>query len=216
MKHKSYKYIGKSLILTISFLFSIILYSNINSDENFIDALSCTGCSEWLSLCDSEIIEWAQNLLYSQDGNGNCNQWSEDCGTGQTMTRSGRVYIGGEISFTGSKLNVTKGIISKQLFICHSGWCDYVFEQDYDLLPLEKVQEFVEQNHHLPGIPSASEIEDLGAFSLDETALSHQEKIEEIFLHLIELEKNITNLETDLAFASKKNKEFKKTLNITN
>ena len=169
----------------------------------------CADCSDWISDCNSEIIEWTQNLLYSQDGNGNCEQWSDNCGTGQTITRTGRVYVGGEVAFTGCKLNVKRGIIAKQLFVCTTGWCDYVFEDEYDLPSLEEVQEFVEKNNHLPGIPSAAEIEDVGSFCLNDSALSHQEKIEEIFLYLIDLEKNITQLERSIHAATKLNNQLK-------
>ncbi|WCT13686.1 tail fiber protein [Mucilaginibacter jinjuensis] len=35
---------------------------------------------------------------------------------------------------------------------------DYVFDKDYDLAPLKKVSTYIDQNHHLPEIPSAAQV----------------------------------------------------------
>ena len=39
---------------------------------------------------------------------------------------------------------------------------DYVFGSNYDLWSLEEVDRFVKQNHHLPGVPSAVDVEEMG------------------------------------------------------
>ena len=62
-----------------------------------------------------------------------------------------------------------------QLYVCGGGlfdelearairvqvnnWCDYVFEEDYDLRSLEETEAYIQANKHLPEIPSAKEIE---------------------------------------------------------
>ncbi len=39
-----------------------------------------------------------------------------------------------------------------------NNWADYVFEDDYDLMSLDNLESYVKNNHHLPNIPSASEV----------------------------------------------------------
>ena len=47
-----------------------------------------------------------------------------------------------------------------------SSWPDYVFEDDYDKMSLNDVDEFIQANKHLPGIPSAKVMEDLGGIDM--------------------------------------------------
>jgi uncharacterized small protein (DUF1192 family) len=65
-------------------------------------------------------------------------------------------------------------------------------------LPLSQVDTFIQTQGHLPNTPSAEVIENQG-LELGATAKNHQEKIEELFLHLIELEKRLRALETENA-----------------
>lgn len=72
--------------------------------------------------------------------------------------------------------------------IAASTWQDHVFEEDYTLLPLFDVEEFVKKNKHLPEVPSASEIEKNGLDTAEMLSI-HMKKIEELTLYLIELKK---------------------------
>ncbi|MDD3050524.1 MAG: hypothetical protein PHR06_05195 [Candidatus Cloacimonetes bacterium] len=76
-------------------------------------------------------------------------------------------------------------------------WPDYVFEEDYNLSSLEEVENFVKANKHLPGVPSAREIEE-GNLSLGEMQASLMKKVEELTLYLIELRKQNSELKTRL------------------
>ena len=40
-----------------------------------------------------------------------------------------------------------------------TGWSDYVFADDYDLMPLNEVEAYIQANGHLPEVPSAEEVE---------------------------------------------------------
>ena len=72
-------------------------------------------------------------------------------------------------------------------------WPDYVFQKDYDLMPLEKIEEHIQQNGHLPNMPCAAEVEQTGV-PLATMITKQHEKIEELTLHLIELQKEIDTL----------------------
>lgn len=81
---------------------------------------------------------------------------------------------------------------------------DYVFEKNYPLMPLKEVESYIQANKHLPNIPSAKEIEENGA-NLGELVKLQMEKIEELTLYMIELQK--ANEATN-----KENAEIKKQL----
>ncbi|WP_062057775.1 tail fiber protein [Sediminicola sp. YIK13] len=65
---------------------------------------------------------------------------------------------------------------------------DYVFKDDYELRSLEEIQKFIKENGHLPNIPSAKEMEENGV-ELGVMNMKLLEKIEELTLYIISLEK---------------------------
>jgi hypothetical protein len=65
---------------------------------------------------------------------------------------------------------------------------DYVFEKNYNLLPLSELETYITQNKHLPEVPSAKEMEAEG-LNLKEMNLILLKKVEELTLHLIEMKK---------------------------
>ena len=73
---------------------------------------------------------------------------------------------------------------------------DYVFEDGYELMSLEQLEESIEENNHLPGMPSAVEVEENG-ISVGEMQRIFLEKIEELTLYVIEQEKRINALEQE-------------------
>jgi hypothetical protein len=70
---------------------------------------------------------------------------------------------------------------------------DYVFEKDYKLTSLEEIKNYINQNKHLPEVPSAKEMEKNGV-QLGEMNMLLLRKIEELTLHLIEQNKIIAEL----------------------
>ena len=71
---------------------------------------------------------------------------------------------------------------------------DYVFEDDYDLMPLTELQKFIDLNHYLPNIKSAAEYETYGSIPLKELNLKLLEKVEELTLYTLKQEKEIEAL----------------------
>ena len=70
---------------------------------------------------------------------------------------------------------------------------DFVFEDNYPLKDLSKVETFIKENKHLPDIPSAAEMEASGVNLAEMNKLLLQ-KIEELTLYAIEKEKLISEL----------------------
>lgn len=74
---------------------------------------------------------------------------------------------------------------------------DYVFEPDYELMPLDELAEFVSREKHLPNVPSGKEL--IGPISLNKLQMKLLEKIEELTLYTLAQEKTITELQARLA-----------------
>ncbi len=76
-------------------------------------------------------------------------------------------------------------------------WPDYVFSS-YSLPSLNEVKEFISQNNHLPGLPSANEVasKDIG---LGEIVTAQTKKIEELTLYLLQLKEEMDCLQRENA-----------------
>tara|TARA_Y100000114_G_scaffold92623_1_gene86069 strand:+ start:9895 stop:10473 length:579 start_codon:yes stop_codon:yes gene_type:complete len=83
------------------------------------------------------------------------------------------------------KLEVNGTIRSKKVKVEASPWPDYVFSSDYNLRPLNELEDFIQQNQHLPEVPSAQEIEANGQ-DLGDIQTVLLKKIEELTLYLID------------------------------
>ena len=83
-----------------------------------------------------------------------------------------------------------KGSIRANEVVVETGWADYVFDDKYKLLSLDEVEAHIKANKHLPGVPSAKEIETNG-LKVGEVQAKMMEKIEELTLYVIELKKEI-------------------------
>jgi hypothetical protein len=110
-------------------------------------------------------------------------------------TGTGNVGIGTE-NYGTYKLAVNGNIRTKEVVV-ESGWADYVFDKNYKLPSLGEVERFIQLNKHLPNIPSAAEIEKEG-LQLGDTQKRMMEKIEELMLYVIELNKKIQKLEAEV------------------
>ncbi|MEO0468044.1 MAG: hypothetical protein AAF206_00380 [Bacteroidota bacterium] len=80
-----------------------------------------------------------------------------------------------------------KGIFEEVRVQEFGNWPDYVFSNDHNRLKLAELKDFVEKEHHLPGVPSAAEVEAQGGFDLGEMDRVLLEKVEELTLYILEL-----------------------------
>jgi hypothetical protein len=91
------------------------------------------------------------------------------------------------------KLDVCGTIRAKEVLV-QTGWCDYVFDKDYKLRSLNDVESYINQNKHLPDVPSATEVEDKGVkvAQMDSILIK---KVEELTLYIIDQNKQIQQLQ---------------------
>lgn len=85
-------------------------------------------------------------------------------------------------------LDVNGNLRAREVKVEGGIWPDYVFNKSYQLPSLLETEQFILKNGHLPGIPSAKEVKKDGV-NLGEMNGKLLEKIEELTLHLIEMEK---------------------------
>lgn len=78
-----------------------------------------------------------------------------------------------------------------------SNFPDYVFTDEYKLMPLLKLDEFISKNGHLPKIPDANTVKEEG-LPVGEIEILLVEKVEELTLYLIELKKENEKLIKEL------------------
>lgn len=81
-------------------------------------------------------------------------------------------------------------IWTNEIEVSTDSWSDYVFENDYLLLPINEVEDFINKNKHLPGVPSEKEVIEEG-INLGEMDAILLKKIEELTLYVIELKKEL-------------------------
>lgn len=95
-----------------------------------------------------------------------------------------------------NKLDVNGTIRAKEIRV-ETGWADDVFEQGYPLPSLDQVASHIKEKKHLPGIPSAKEIEKNGA-NLAEVNVLLLRKIEELTLYVIRQQSEIKALKSKI------------------
>ena len=109
----------------------------------------------------------------------------------------GAVMIGASVPATGYLLSVDGKVMCEELKVQMSeSWPDYVFADDYQLPSLYELEASIKQNNHLPGIPSAEQVAAEG-IEVGEMQRQMMEKIEELTLYVIELQKQIDTLKAE-------------------
>lgn len=113
------------------------------------------------------------------------------------ITSEGQVGIGTDVIPSNYALVVNGTTGFREVYVKLSGpWPDYVFDEHYQLMPLEEVEHFYKRYKHLPGMPSASEISTEGQ-NLGEIQRMQQEKIEELYLYTLILKEELDKLRLD-------------------
>jgi hypothetical protein len=110
------------------------------------------------------------------------------------VSNTGSVYIGENLNgtyFDEYRLYVEKGIRAERVRVdiaANNGWADFVFEEDYQLMPIAELEAYIKQNKHLPNVPSAAKVQAEGIDLAEMNAILLRQ-IEELILRVIELEK---------------------------
>jgi len=108
--------------------------------------------------------------------------------SGQTLTDAN---LAGKIAM---RIDHTDGTVyAKQVSVQTTVWPDFVFKNNYKLMPLSELKTYVDKNQHLPEVPSAAEVTKDGQ-NLGEMNKLLLKKVEELTLYLIEKDKQMKEI----------------------
>lgn len=98
-------------------------------------------------------------------------------------------------------LYVEGGLLTERVKVAlktSTEWSDHVFLPGYRLMPLADVECFIQENGHLPGVPTADQMVEQG-LDVVKTDAMLMEKIEELTLHTIDLNTRLEHAERMIA-----------------
>ncbi len=103
-----------------------------------------------------------------------------------TLTGTLALNVTNSTSAAGYTLAVGGKAIAESVTVkLQNTWPDYVFNPTYQLPSLTDIKTYIDQNHHLPDMPSAQDVEKDG-LNLGEMNRDLVKKVEELTLYLIE------------------------------
>lgn len=146
---------------------------------------------------------WANNqtstdrLVYRVKQDGNIS-FEQKVGIGTTSTGSHLLAVDGSIG-------------AREIIVEGNSWSDFVFEEGYELPSLQQVENYISKKGHLKDIPSAVEIENNG-IPLGEMDALLLQKIEELTLYVIEINKQNQDLQREIESLSNANKDLQSLL----
>jgi len=175
--------------------YSAVQFGN-NGDIKFYQS------SDPQSFQDDDQINFVPTIAFKGDGN---------VGIG-TAAPTAKLDVNGSGKFNGNfyvlngnvgigttnptaKLAVNGTIMAKEINITLTGWSDFVFHSSYKLRTLGEVEKFIKANNHLPEIPSETEVKENG-ISVGEMNAKLLQKIEELTLYVIDLQKQVNELKS--------------------
>ncbi|MCR9133506.1 MAG: hypothetical protein NXI08_13055 [bacterium] len=122
---------------------------------------------------------------------------------GTQGSNNGKVGIG--TANPDYKLTVAGTISSREIIVEETAGADFVFEENYDLPTLGEIESFIQKNKHLPGIAPASQMIEEGV-KVGELQIQLLQKIEELTLHVIEINKENQVLRKEIEHLKQANK----------
>ncbi len=165
--------------------------NNSNAHLNFLDH---NGINNWsITAYNNHSAEGNKLIVNSAKGDA-------------LQISGGKILMGEGLDLAGCadcndyRLFVLDGIRTERVKVdiaANAGWADYVFDDDYQLLSLTEVENYIAEHHHLPHVPSEAEVTKNG---IDLAAMNSilLRKIEELTLHLIAMEKEQNALKSTL------------------
>ena len=96
------------------------------------------------------------------------------------------------------RLFVENGIVCRDVLVKLGAWPDYVFQPSYALMPLAEMRVFLRRNKHLPGIPSAAELEAKQGVEVGDLQARMLKVVEEQALYILQMEEKLHGVEQRL------------------
>ncbi len=115
------------------------------------------------------------------------------------LDNNGNISIGNTYKVaTGYKVSVQGKVMCEELKVqLNANWPDYVFDRSYPLKSIDELENYVNCNKHLPGLLPATAMEKNGV-ELGDMQRRLTEKVEELSLYIIQLQKQINELKQSI------------------
>ena len=156
----------------------------------------CFGsATTFLSNTDDEVFSVKAPKTIAQEAKTILLSGSSEIGLqSESIALTGKVGINTTNTTADYALAVDGGIITTKVFIQDvEAWPDYVFGDNYKLLPLHELKKFIGENRHLPDMPSEGEVIGQG-YDLNEMQHILLKKIEELTLYTLQQQEEIEAL----------------------
>jgi hypothetical protein len=124
------------------------------------------------------------------------NFYLEATANGYGTNNSPNLYIGGQLG-------------AREVRVTTATWPDYVFRPTYRLRPLSEVESYIIEKGHLPDVPSETDALKDG-IDVAKTNVMLLQKIEELTLYMIELNKKVEELQEKKSALEKGNRGLPK------
>jgi hypothetical protein len=127
---------------------------------------------------------------------------------------SSDLRIGTTTQATGYSLSVNGKIACEEVLVqLNTAWPDYVFNDDYSLPALTDLEKNIKEIGHLPGLPSASQVEEDG-IQVADMQKHIVEKVEELTLYTIQQQKMIDQLMQEVELLRKDNEKLRESIGM--
>src|SRR6185436_5689824 len=112
--------------------------------------------------------------------------------------KANQLLVGTSTGATGYIVSIGGKLLAEEARVAlQAAWPDYVFSENHALMPLDELEQWLDVNKHLPGIPSAGEMKNR-CIMLGEMQTKSMEKIEEAMLYILQLNKENHELKTQI------------------
>ncbi len=179
---------------------------HLNNTDGGVDSIAITNNTSGHTSTDGFVIGnngntaflWNKENAAINFGTNNINR--------MVLNANGQLIIGTANTINNYKLIVEQGILTEKVKVAvknTTDWSDYVFAPNYKLMPLTSVAAYIQQHKHLPNVPSAEQVvaEGIDVATMDAKLL---EKVEELTLYLIQLDKENNELKKRIDLLEKK------------
>jgi hypothetical protein len=177
------------------------MYQNDDNSPSFLLGASNSASALGTTFSRIRIAGATSGALVFEIGNGSIFTGSGDPSSfseAMRISSSGNVLIGKTTQAnTNYKFDVNGSMRANEIKVNTSG-ADFVFEEDYKLRSLAETEAFIKANKHLPEIAPAETMKRDG-IELGEMNIKLLQKIEELTLHLINLNKTVESQNLKIA-----------------
>lgn len=172
-----------------------VIIGNLSSTDNKLHIHSDANLNS--SIMISTTSDNNRAIIYFKNEKNNISVGSDNImnlsATSYSFT-TGKVGIGCVNNMNDFALAVQGGVVSTKVSVLDiDSWPDFVFGNNYKLMNLYELEQYINANQHLPEVPSAEEVSASG-IDLGEMNAILLQKVEELTLHIIELQKQIDEL----------------------